>query len=369
MITGVFSIPFPTPTQRRFSQNVSSAALREYFLGPENALLLNALNLGQLKAGQTVQFEFSPIYVHAPSGYGKSDLLTGVAEQCRSVWKSEKEVLLTEPQGLSQEFQDALKLDSVSSLHKRLMRPRLLLIDDIGELKSKPSTQDFLTTVIDARFEQNRPIIAAGSKPLYQLRLSDRLTSRIANGLVIPIREPSDITRKAITKHWAANRGFQFESEALEQFVAHHEVSPSELLGLLTQLVSGDGFQSEAEGLVRTIRLEDLGDRFQNVQPVRSISPQRIIQLVSKHYGLKTSVITGSSRRKQHAAARSMAMYLLRSLCQLSYHEIGKRFGNRDHSTVMHSCRKVESNSASDKDVQASIQFLTELASQQKGTR
>lgn len=378
--------PFTLHSRRRQSASSTSGVLREYVLGPENSLVRQGIGLEETAAGEMrLQFPIVPLFLHAPSGFGKSQLLHALA----AVWSRQNgpdRALLVSAADFARSAAHAQKLDDVPVFQQKYQRIDLLLIDDLDQLQRKPSAQQQLCSILDRREQHHRPTVLTAREPLQSLGLIARLSSRLAGGLDIPLHLPSWQTRREILEKVCRQRGIELTAEAEQLLSEHPALTIPQLVGLLngllTQSISTPSAHSRLEeanaAYLRRLTTDspshtpnaphslpeshdaarfdvaDFSEQLNSNRPAM-VDPKRIIRATAHYFGLKLRNLTGTSRRKLDVLARSLAMYLIRELSGESFQQIGQHFGNRDHSTVMHAYRKMEQQRVDDSATRQAI--------------
>lgn len=364
MTSGIatLSIDPPAGLGRRGCRWVGSSpgSLREYIVGPENQLLVLGLTGHRLPSADqplTLNIHQTPLTVYAPHGFGKTQLFLAVAAQWHRLHPDDI-VLLVSGTDFARAYADAVKLDEVSRFQTRYQRAELLLVDDLEDLTTKPAAQHMLATVVEHRSLHARPTLFSSLVPLRSTRLDQRLVSRLAEGLSVPLELPLGETRDEILKRICDARKLRLTSSAREILRNQRPMTVPELLGILNQTC----FRLDQFGRSGPMQIdaEDLGPNLLSSRQSVAPEPKSIIRASAKHYGLKTSNLTGPSRRKMDTLARSVAMYLIRNLTGASFQQIGEYFGQRDHSTVMHACRKIAAARKSDASTRNSLFELYE---------
>ena len=213
------SLEHDTPPLRRRSAPAldSSTTLHEYVLGPENALVTQGIGFGAQPAGEPpLRIDMVPLTFWAPSGLGKSQLLHALAATWVRHHAPDSALLLTAAD-FARSYAAAIKLDDLPRFQQRYQRIDFLLIDDLDALHAKAGAQQQLATIIEHRQRYQRPAVFSAKQPLHLLGLSDRLTSRLASGLVIPLQLPSTPTRQAILQRLctAASNPLDVRSESV----------------------------------------------------------------------------------------------------------------------------------------------------------
>ena len=170
-------------------------------------------------------------------------------------------------------------------------------------------------------------------------KLSPRLVGRLASGLLIPLHPPAAETRREIIRRLTSQRPVRLSAEAEQLLVEQLSWTVVQLMGVLNQLWAAR--QDANDPGAQEISAPQLRQLLGESSPL-GVEPKAIIRLTAKHFGLPVRNLTGASRRKMDVLARSLAMYLIRQLTGASFQQIGCHFGHRDHSTVMHACRKIQ---------------------------
>ncbi len=342
--------PVSKGTPRRSKAAVESPALlREFLLGPENALIKNSIGLSFKNNTPLLTIEYHPLLITAPAGYGKTQLLHALA----ATWSrqnNQEQVTLLSASEFVHGYLEALKLDDLPQFQQRYRRPGLLLIDNLNELRESPKTQQTLSSIIDHRHRFKRPTILAASQPLHALKLSARLESRLSHGVCVPLQLPSTETRKELLTRLCQQRNLKLTVDVKDQLANRTQTSVPQLIGLVNQIITSNIGRT---GPIGFSQIEELLES--DTDP---LDPRKIIRTTARHFGLKVSNVTGASRRKMDTLARSVAMFLIRELTPLSYQQIGQLFQQRDHSTVMHACRKVQRMVDSDSTTRSAVHEL-----------
>lgn len=384
----------------RSSQTTTRAdsPLRGYLLGPEGTLLRQALGLttSSLSGGPfegslhdfvdpdrprgsepldvmadrrraetspsqvtLLNFQVVPLVVHAPSGYGKSLLLESLA----ATWGREHvddRVLLIRGADFARTYASAQKLDDVPRFQQRYQRADLVLLDDLQQLQRKSGAQRALCSILDHRQRHDRPTVLAANQPLRLLALNPRLISRLASGLALPLELPSAVTRHVIVTELLEAKQLQLTLEAQASLDEHEPLTVPQLIGLINQLHQvclrathpNDRERFSGEITVDHVR-QVMTDAAR--EPIEA---RDIVRWTASFFGLNRGNLTGTSRRKLDVLARSIAMHLMRTHTDLSFQQIGRYFGNRDHTTVMHACKKIAATCQSDSTTRNAVREI-----------
>jgi chromosomal replication initiator protein len=223
----------------------------------------------------------------------------------------------------------------------------VLLIDDIQFLAGKESTQEEFFYTFNALRDAHKQIVVTADKPPKDLpMLAERLTSRFNQGLVCDIKQPDLEMRLAILRHRyeLEGDGQPVPDDALLLIADRIRNNVRDLEGCLVRLLALGSLmrQSITIGMV-----EEVLQHYADAEPDR-LSPERVVAVVSEHFGVKPEVLLGRRRTASVALPRQVAMYLLRQLTDMSLGEIGRTLGGRDHTTVLYACERVGARIASD---------------------
>ena len=343
MLSGLFSIPPDASCCATFAPQTEAAPRRErrFLAGPENTLLSRAL-----AAVRTPSEGSNPLVITGVSGSGKSLLLQLLVEEFRNCYASAP-WLLTTGVDLARAYAHAVETDDIDEFRHRYSRLQLLAIDDVDRLDDKQPAQQELQRLIDSLVRRGSLVLSTlGSHPLDAPELASSLGSRLAAGLVVPLALPSSAARQALVEHFAAASGVELAPAALEA-LASAEVGP--------RLVTAPQLRRAVIGLSELARQRGRAVDRQLVEEFLKADSadikarlKAIAAAVGKHHDISVSELRGKSRAQSVAAARGLAMHLARTLCGASFAVIGRFFGNRDHTTVMHACRKTAAAAAAD---------------------
>ncbi|MGQ3040216.1 MAG: chromosomal replication initiator protein DnaA [Brevundimonas sp.] len=305
---------------------------------------------------------FNPIFFCGPYGYGKTHLLNAIAWEAQRLRPDAKVVYLTAERFLST-FVRAMQDRSTAAFKDSLRSADMLLIDDVQFVGGKAGTQEELLSTLTALIEDGKKIVLSADRaPMALTEIEPRLRSHLASGLTCPV-EPADRSLKLAV---ARNR-----IEALSKLgVVSGEVRPEVLEHLVDRT---PGSMRELEGAVNTLaavaatRLSALTvDEAQGLLgaalrggPERRITVDEIQKTVAEHFTLKQADLLSERRTRSVARPRQIAMYLCKQHTTRSYPDIGRRFGGRDHTTVLHGVRKIEELIAQDEQIARDVEALT----------
>lgn len=305
---------------------------------------------------------FNPVFLCGPYGYGKTHLLNAIAWEAQRLRPEARVVYLTAERFLST-FVKAMQDRQTAAFKDSLRNADMLLIDDVQFVGGKTSTQEELLSTLTALIQDGRRVVLSADRPPLALtEIEPRLRGHMASGLTCPI-EPGD---RALKLAVARNRlealsrlgvvdGVIGEA-VLEHLVDRTPGSMRELEGAVTTLAAVSGGRLSALTVDDTQRL--LGAALRG-GPERRITVDEIQKTVSEHFNLKQADLLSERRTRSVARPRQIAMYLCKQHTTRSYPDIGRRFGGRDHTTVLHGVRKIDSLLATDEQIARDVEALT----------
>ncbi|WP_183855892.1 chromosomal replication initiator protein DnaA [Prosthecomicrobium pneumaticum] len=305
---------------------------------------------------------YNPLYIHAGVGRGKTHLLHAVTQAARRIDPARRVVYLTAEHFMVR-FVAALKTQSTLAFKEGLRDIDLLLIDDLQFLQGKSVQQEFCHT-LNALIDGARQVVVAADRPAAELEtLDERVRSRLRGGVAFEIATPDLELRQHIVlgRYEAALRqhpGLDIPPMVLD-YVARTVVSNGrDLEGALNRLVAQWQYTDQPVTLASAeISLRDLV----GVREAKRVRIEDIQKAVSRHYNVSKADLLSSRRTRTIVRPRQIAMYLSKMLTPRSLPEIGRRFGGRDHTTVLHAVRKVEELMAADATLADEIELIKRL--------
>jgi chromosomal replication initiator protein len=282
---------------------------------------------------------FNPLFLYGGVGVGKTHLMHAIAHELRAK-QPEKVVLYLSAEKFMYQFVRAMRSQEIMSFKEQIRSADVLMIDDVQFMSGKDSTQEEFFHTFNALIDQNKQIIIAADKaPSDLLGLDERLRSRLAWGLVADIQPSTHDLRLGILEAKRAMMPMVTIPDAVLDFLAAKITSNiRELEGALNRVVA------HAEVAHLPITLQQTQDVLSDLlrSHDRRITIDEIQRKVAEHYNLKLTDMASPRRAREVARPRQVAMYLSKQLTPRSLPEIGRKFGGRDHTTVMHAVRKIE---------------------------
>ena len=353
MVSGTFTIPLDGLDHgRQFTRLDQAFTLRWYIGGRENELVRWAVN--KLTSNSP---EINPLTFYGPTSTGKTTLLCGI-EQC---WPNPSglDVLLTNGADFDRGYAYALETSAISEFREKHRQPGLVIIDDLQLLSNKPAAQQEFANLLDWRLNARVPIVLAlGVSPVELGGLSEGLASRLVGGMLVPLQLPTPTTRRAILDRLLEQAGLEFPVVVREAVAGQCAGLDSpfstvpEIRHAVLELQHAAEESGSAPSLECAVALID------RELTVRKPTLNQIAKKVARYFNVRTSDLKSASRRQWVVRARGVAFYLARQLTGDSFQRLGQALGGRDHSTVMHACRRIGSLVESDPAISAAVSHL-----------
>ncbi len=362
MVSGVFSIPleaYPSPSHEAGPHGTPrTITLRDYVGSDENRLV--QFSVESLLASDR---RYNPIVFVGPSGTGKSLLAVGLAER----WRRERPgqvVFTTCGADFARSFAYALDTDSLADLRARTCAAELFVLDDLQQMCPKPAAQEELARLLDQLLDDGRAVLVTASQaPSVSGGLLPGLCSRLSGGLTVPLLAPGIPARRVLLRRIADLHEVQLSDAAIEMLAIGPTDAESDRLTVpqLNHVVVQLAHVARVEAT--PIELDEIRLFWKDQAHERQPTLRLITGKVAKHFSVTTLQLRGPSRRSHIVRARGVAMLLARNLTGTSLETVGEYFGGRDHTTVLHACRKTESLRHTDPAISQAMDELWEQLS------
>ncbi len=298
---------------------------------------------------------YNPLFIYGPTGLGKTHLMHAIANRVRQLSPESTVVYVTAEQ-FTNEMINALRFHRMPEFRDKYRKhPNFLLMDDVQFLSGKDRTQEELFHTFEWLKERGRQIVFTADVLPREIKMFEpRLRTRCEGGMLADVQPPDMETLLAILHQKAEPLGLEVPPELARFIGTRVRGSVRELEGVLNRLRALT--QLHREPLTVEFARRTLGAVL--AEEPASLSTEAILQCVASFYNTKVSDLKGQRRLKQLVRPRHVAMYLVRRHTELSFPEIGRLFGNRDHATVQHACKKIASLLSKDVDLRNAIQTL-----------
>jgi chromosomal replication initiator protein len=300
---------------------------------------------------------FNPLFLYGGVGLGKTHLMHAIAWHIRET-RPERRVLYLSAEKFMYQFIRALRYKDTVAFKEQFRAVDILMIDDVQFIAGKDSTQEEFFHTFNALVDQNHQVIISADKSPNDLEgMEDRMKSRLGWGLVADIHPTTYELRLGILQSRAEQLGISIPEKVLE-FLAHKITSNvRELEGALNRVVA------YAKLVGRPVTLENSQEVLHDILRAndRRVTIEEIQKRVAEHYNIRLAEMYSARRARAVARPRQVAMYLSKQLTARSLPEIGRKFGGRDHTTVMHAVRKIDELRATDRHFAEDVELLRRM--------
>lgn len=322
---------------------------------------------GAVQVAETVLTDspaFNPLYLYSSVGLGKTHLLQAIAWEVKRRAQNAQVLYLT-AERFRYQFVEALRAQDPLSFKEKFRSINMLLIDDLEFMQGEKTEQEF-DHIINALLDGGRQVVVASARHPAQIeRLNERMRSRLQRGLVAEIggfdyELRMRVLEQRLAEKRAIDPAFELSREVIEILASRLTESGRELEGAVNRLYLT--WQHMRAPITLDIAETVVRDLFQGVEP-RRIKIEDILRIISRHFGVSKGDLLSQRRHRSVVWPRQIGMYLAKQLTHRSLPEIGRRFGNRDHTTVLHAIRKIEGVIAGDAGLRDEIDELKKLLS------
>ena len=283
----------------------------------------------------------NPFYLWGNSGLGKTHLMKAIGYEIQQKFKN-KTVLYTTCEEFTSAFVQCRMNDDYDSFRNKYRSVDVLMVDDIQFLIGKKETINEFFNTFETLVNSGKQIIISSDKPPVKLiDFDERLTSRFQNGILMDIQPPDFETRKAIFLSKMRNDGLNLSDDIVDYVCENITTNIRELNGAYNTISS---YISLSNGVIDYETVKNLLSSIISPDKKKYITPEMIINSVSRYYDISVDDMTSSKRNAEVATARNVAMYLMRDILDYTHDKIGKYFGGRKHSTVINSINNIDEN-------------------------
>lgn len=344
------------PLDRRFTF--------EAFLVGDSNRLAHAAALRIANASVNEPAQYNPLYIHASVGLGKTHLIQAIAQTALS--NGQRTIYLT-AEKFMYGFVSALRAHTAIAYKERLRSIDKLIIDDVQFLRGKSIPQEFCHT-LNALIDAGKQVVIAADRPPSELdSLDERVRSRLSGGLCVEMK-PFDeqlrlkVIEARVQAAKAMQPGFDVPATVLRYIAAAIQTNGRDLDGAVNRLIA----HATLTGVPLTVETAEQAIRdLIRVREPKRVKIEDIQKLVASHYSISRPDILSSRRTATVVRPRQIAMYLSKVLTLRSLPEIGRRFGGRDHTTVLHAVRKIETLAKTDGALSEEIELLKRMLTEQ----
>lgn len=346
----------PTPLDAAQPQQIDPQlnphlSFANYIEGASNKL---PRSVGQSIAEHPNTTQFNPMFIYGPSGCGKTHLVNAIGLRTKQLYP-QKRVLYISARLFQVQYTNAVLQNSTNDFIRFYQTIDMLIVDDIQEWISAPKTQDTFFHIFDHLFRNGKRIILASDRPPVDLKgMPERLLTRFSCGLIAELEKPNTQLCVDILENKIRKDGLHIPRDVIEFISQTANGSVRDLQGVINSLMaysivynSNIDMRLAERVIKRAVKIDD-----------KPLTVDEIIETVCNHFNVSPSAVGGKSRKRDFVVARQVSMYLAQKYTKMPASRIGKLVGNRDHSTVIHSCTQVENRLKVDKEFLAEIESL-----------
>lgn len=322
-----------------------------FVIGPGNHLA----HAAALAVAEAPSEAYNPLFLHGPPGLGKTHLLGAIANYL-TTHVPELSVLYTNAEAFTAEFVTALREQGTDQFKRRYRNLDVLLIDDIQFIAGKHHTEEEFFHTFNALHDAGSQIVLSADRSPEEIStLADRLSDRFEWGLTVPLEAPNLATRLTVLRHLVTEAGLEItDQDALTLLARRVQTNLRQLRGALTRTIA------ESSLTATPIDTDLISQVFPATEqaPARQITPEMIRSTVADHFRTEVEVLTSRRRDRNTATARHLAIFLTREMTSLSLPQIGGLYGDRDHTTILHSVERIDQAIGEDADITTAVEIL-----------
>ena len=319
-----------------------------YIEGESNKL---SRSVGLSIAEHPNTMQFNPMFIYGPSGCGKTHLLNAIGLHCKQLYP-QKRVLYISARLFQVQYTNAYLHGTINDFIAFYQTIDMLIVDDIQEWVTAAKTQDTFFHIFNHLFRNGKRIILASDRPPVDLKgMHDRLLTRFSCGLIAELEKPNKQLCADILVNKIHRDGLKIPADVIDFIASTASGSVRDLEGVVSSLMAYSIVYNcnidmrLAERVVkRAVKMDD-----------KPLTVDDILEKVCVHYNVTTAQINSKSRKRDYVVARQVSMYLAQKYTKMPASRIGRLVGNRDHSTVIHSCAQIEKRLQVDKAFKADI--------------
>jgi len=299
---------------------------------------------------------YNPLFIYGPSGLGKTHLMYSVVNEIKKK-KPNVKVLYVKGDDFTNQMIESLAKHEMYKFHNKYRSCDILLIDDVQFIAGKESTQEEFFHTFNTLYEERKQIILSSDRPPKDIQtLEDRLKTRFEWGLIADIQPPDLELRIAIIKKKAEQKNIELPSDVLLFLAENLRSNIRQIEGAVIRLSALSFFYGKPITMEMT---QDCISEFLGGAEPLNVTIDKIFAAVFRKYNFSKEELTGTKRNKDIANARHVALYLMRTITDMSLDSIGAIFSGRDHSTIKYSCDLIQKKMITDPNTKIAIDELT----------
>lgn len=353
------AVPYGTTPEVRINESGTDSGLNprytfeNFVVGKTNELAHAAATAIASKPGEA----YNPLFIYGGSGLGKTHLMQAVGHHIQKT-NPQAKVLYVSCERFTNDFIQAVRGGRGKDFKDTYRGVDVLLIDDVQFISGKESTQEEFFHTFNELHQANKQIILTSDRPPKEIQaLESRLLTRFEWGMMADVSCPDFETRVAILEAKTRDKRVVLGNEILRTIAGAIQSNVRELEGALNKLLAYHQFKNTAPTLES---VQALLQSYAPNTPKRSVTPRRLLDIVTVYYEISMEDLLGKSREQRLAFPRQIAMYLLRHEAKCSFPAIGGHVGGRDHTTAMHACTKIADLLTKDEQLKRDLSLLRE---------
>lgn len=352
--------PFHVEVPQELDAQLNPKKTFSNFIEGESNKLSRAIGLSIAEHPNTTQF--NPMFIFGPSGCGKTHLINAIGLRTKQLYP-QKRVLYISARLFQVQYQNAVVQNATTDFINFYQTIDLLIVDDVQEWTTAAKTQDTFFHIFNHLFRNGKRIILASDRAPADLKgMNDRLLTRFACGLIAEMERPNEQLCIDILKSKIRRDGLQIPDDVIQLIAQTAGGSIRELEGVINSLLAYSVVYNTDINMELCQRVVKHTMKREPRQP----SIDQIVNTVCQHFNVSADQVNGPSRKRELVEARQITMYMAQKLTKTPTTRIGKLVGGRDHSTVLHSCAKVEERLNQDVDFRAELQLLEKKVKQKR---
>ena len=338
----------------RQSERFTSAefTFETFVVGPSNKLAYAA----SVSVAEHPAQNYNPLLIYGDSGLGKTHLLYAIAHGLKQNYPDAK-VVYIKGDDFTNELVASIREGKNAEFREKYRQATLLLVDDVQFIAGKEQTQEEFFHTFNSLYEAGKQIVLTSDRPPREMtKLEDRLRTRFEWGLMVAVTPPDHETRLAIVKNKSAMLGVKLSDPVSDLIAENVTANVRQIEGTLNKILAYYdlmGSTMSQEDILKAIR--DMIKKNNEYIP----TAQAVVDFICSTYHIDEDVLRGQSRGREVVNARQIAMYLMRRMICMNLVDIGKEFGDRDHTTVLHSLDKVEKQMQTDPKFAERVKEIT----------
>ena len=305
--------------------------------------------------------QFNPMFIYGPSGSGKTHLVNAIGVKAKQMYP-QKRVLYVSARLFQTQYTDAILHNSSNDFINFYQSIDMLIVDDIQDWAGKAKTLNTFFHIFNHLFRNGKRIILASDRPPVDLKdVPDRLLTRFSCGLVCELEKPNEQLCVDILSNKIRRDGLKISKEVVSFIAQTCNGSVRDLQGAINGLLAYSIVYNSSIDIRLAERVIKRAVKVEESNKVLTLD--EIVEAVCNHYKVTVAAVNSKSRKREYVEARQVAMFMAQKLIKMPASRVGKLIGNRDHSTVIHSCAKVEER------LKIDAEFFDELSSIENGLR